>query len=244
MLKRIARSRIAHEALGALAAGYLGLVRRTTRFVVEPPDFETRIADDLPAIAAMWHGQHFLTHVAWPKGAKVAALISRHGDAEPNAVALRRLGVLAIRGSGGRASEMRRRGGFTALREMLRALASGVTVVMTADVPKIARIAGPGVVTLAQMSGRPIYPVAVVTARRFDFKSWDRASLGKPFGRGAVVVGDPIRVPREADEAELERLRLAVQDGLDRAYGRAYALIGSRDPGANLRAARESGEKP
>jgi hypothetical protein len=242
MLKRIGRSRPVQEAAGALAAAYLGLVRRTNRFVVEPADFESRVGPDLPVIAAMWHGQHFMTHFAWPKGAKVAALISRHGDAELNAIALKHLGVIPIRGSGGRAAKMVKRGGFAALREMLRALADGVTIVMTADVPKIARVAGPGVVTLAQHSGRPIYPVAVVTSRRFDFKSWDRASLGKPFGRGAIVVGDPIRVPREADAAQLETLRLAVQDGLDRAYARAYALVGSEDPGRGLRAARQEAE--
>ena len=238
MLKRIGRSRPVQEAIGALAAGYLGLVRRTNRFVIEPPDFEDKVGADLPVIAAMWHGQHFMTHFAWPKGAKVAALISRHGDAELNAIALRRLGVLPIRGSGGRAAKMHRRGGFAALREMLRALKDGVTIVMTADVPKIARVAGSGIVTLAQHSGRPIYPVAVVTSRRFDFKSWDRASLGKPFGRGAIVIGDPVRVPPQADAAELEALRAQVQDGLDRCYGRAYELVGVQDPGAGLRAAQ------
>ena len=35
-------------------------------------------------------------------------------------------------------------------------------------------------------------PVAVVTSRRIDFRSWDRASLGLPFGRGAMVLGEPI----------------------------------------------------
>ena len=38
----------------------------------------------------------------------------------------------------------------------------------------------------------------------------------------------------------LEQLRLAVQDGLDRAYGRAYELVGARDPGAGLREASEA----
>lgn len=237
MLKRLGRTRAAQEGLGAVLASYLGLVRRANRFTVEPADYEARVGADLPVIAAMWHGQHFMTHYAWPKGAKVAALISRHGDAELNAIVLRRLGVRPIRGSGGRAERMHRKGGVVAMREMLRALGQGETIVMTADVPKIARICGPGIVALAQHSGRPIYPVAVVTSRRFDFASWDRASIGKPFGHGAIVVGDAVRVPREADAGTLEQLRLAVQDGLDRAYGRAYELVGARDPGAGLREA-------
>jgi len=39
---------------------------------------------------------------------------------------------------------------------------------MTADVPKVSRVAGLGIVKIAQMSGRPIYPVAIATRRRGD----------------------------------------------------------------------------
>lgn len=238
MLKKLGRSPAVQAGLGRILAGYFGLVRRTNTFVVEPAGFDAAVARDLPVIAAMWHGQHFMTHYAWPPGAKVAALISRHGDADLNAAVLHRLGVLPIRGSGGRAERMHRKGGFAAMREMLRALADGTTIVMTADVPKVARIAGPGIVTLAQLSGRPIYPIAVVTSRRFDFKSWDRASIGKPFGRGAMVLGEAVRVARNADAPALEAARLAVQAGLDRAYARAYELVGQTDPGAELALAR------
>lgn len=232
MLKGLLRSRPVLEAASLLASGYLGLVRRTNRFTLEPPGFPETVAPELPAIVAMWHGQHFMIHYAWPPGARIAALISRHQDAELNAVLLKRLGVKAIRGSGGRAEKMRRRGGVTALLDMLRTLAEGHTVVMTADVPKVSRVAGPGIVTLARLSGRPIYPLAVVTSRRFDFRSWDRASLGKPFGRGAMVLGAPIRVARDADPETQEAARLAVERGLDAVHARAYALVGSRDPGA------------
>ena len=106
---------------------------------------------------------------------------------------------------------------------------------LTADVSKRPRVAGLGIVTLAKLSGRPIAPTAVVTSRRFDFASWDRASIGKPFGRGAIVVGDFIDVPADADEAALEVARRAVQSGLDEVHRRAYALVGARDPGAGLR---------
>lgn len=240
MLKTFGRSRPVQETAGLLASSYLRLVRATTRFVQEPPGFIDAIGPELPVIAAMWHGQHFMIHYAWPERARVAALISRHRDGEINAVILRRFGVAAIRGSGGEAAETRRRGGAAALLAMARALDDGQTVVMTADVPKIARRAGRGIVTLARLSGRPIYPIAVVTRRRFDFSSWDRASLGKPFGTGAMVLGDPIRVPREADDEALETARLAVETGLNQVHRRAYALVGADDPGRGLNATSES----
>ena len=232
IVKRITRSRFVQEALGFLVARYLTFVQRTNRFVMEPADAYDRIGPQMPVIAAMWHGQHFMIHFAKRQQDKAASLVSRSGDGEFNAVALRHLGIRAIRGSGARGRDIRKKGGVAALRGMLRALADGEMVVMTADIPKISRICGTGIVTLAQMSGRPIVPVAVVTSRRIDFNSWDRASLGLPFGRGAIVLGDPVFVSRDADEAALEHIRQQVERALDAVHERAYALVGAADPGA------------
>ena len=231
-VKRIIRSRAVQESLGFLVAGYLKLVQRTNRFVMEPADAYDRIGPQMPVIAAMWHGQHFMIHFAKRPQDRAASLVSRSGDGEFNAIALRHLGVRAIRGSGARGRDIRKKGGVQAMRAMLRALADGEMVVLTADIPKIPRFCGEGIVTLAQLSGRPIVPVAVVTSRRMDFSSWDKASIGLPFGRGAMVLGDPIPVPRDADAQTLEALRRQVERELDAVHGRAYALVGSRDPGA------------
>ena len=223
------------EAVGLLLAAYLRLVQRTTRFLCEPADLEAALGARSPLIAAMWHGQHLMMTFAWPPSIqRVAALISRSVDGGAQAAAARRLGITPVRGSGGR-DKNSRKGGAPALRGLLRELDNGATVAMTADVAKLPRIAGLGIVTLARLSGRPIVPVAVVVKRRLDFNSWDRASIGLPFSEGAIVVGDSILVPRDADEAALEEARGKVQHGLDAVHARAYAMIGSRDPGADLR---------
>jgi lysophospholipid acyltransferase (LPLAT)-like uncharacterized protein len=229
LAKRLIRSRAVQEALGFLVASYLKLVQRTNRFVMEPADAYDRI--EMPVIAAMWHGQHFMIHFAKRPQDRAASLVSRSGDGEFNAIALRHLGVRAIRGSGARGRDIRKKGGVQAMRAMLRCLDAGEMVVMTADIPKISRVCGVGIVTLAQLSGRPIVPVAVVTSRRIDFNSWDRASIGLPFGRGAIVLGEPVFVPRDADDQAVESLRQRVERELDRVHERAYALVGSQDPG-------------
>jgi lysophospholipid acyltransferase (LPLAT)-like uncharacterized protein len=231
-------SGFAGEALGLVLAGYLRLVQRLNSFVVEPSHLESCLGVHHPAVVAMWHGQHIMLPFARaPQMDKVRAMVSRHGDADLQAVALRRLGVLPVRGSGAKGDRVREKGGARALIALRKELEMGATVAMTADVPKIARIAGLGIVTLGRISGRPIVPIAVVTSRRIDFKSWDRASLGLPFGRGAIVIGEPIRVAADANAEAMETARLAVQDGLDAAHARAYALIGDVDPGAHLRPA-------
>jgi lysophospholipid acyltransferase (LPLAT)-like uncharacterized protein len=236
MLKRLGRAPLVQSAIGAVAVAWLRLVHSTTRFEMEPANFPEMARVDEPIIVAMWHGQHFMVSYAWPKGMRVSALISRSGDGELNARVLERLGVEPIRGSGGSGAKSRKRGGAMAFREMLRRLASGSSVVLTADVPKIARVCGDGIVTLARMSGRPIYPIAVVCRRRIDFRSWDRASLGLPFGRGAMVLGAPVRVAESATADELETARVSVERGLNLAHARAYSLVGSADPGSHLTA--------
>ncbi len=236
MAKGRGRGAWAQNALGRALALYLKLVERTTRFRREPADLDAAVAGQTPVIVAMWHGQHLMLSFAWPKSiVRMAALISRHGDAEAQAAALRHLGVTPVRGSGGRSHRIREKGGAPAMRELLRQLDAGASIAMTADVPKQARVAGLGIVTLARLSGRPIAPTAVVASHRFDFNSWDRASIGLPFGRGAIVVGDLIRVAADADEAAMEAARRAVEASLDAVHRRAYELVGDRDPGADLR---------
>ena len=231
----ILKTRVAQETLGRLLAGYLRLVQRTNRIVFEPADIYDHVRPDLPLIFAMWHGQHLMIPFARPDWMPAASLVSRHGDGGFNAVALRELGIGAIRGSGALGKKIREKGGAAAFLAMVRRLAAGDTMVLTADVPKRARIVGPGIIALARASGRPIRAVAVVTSRRIDFNSWDRASIGLPFGRCAIVVGEPILVARDADEATQEAARLAVQASLDDVHARGYAIVGSRDPGAGLR---------
>jgi len=70
-------------------------------------------------------------------------------------------------------------------------------------------------------------------SRRIDLKSWDSASIGLPFGRTALVIGEPIFIPQEADAARREACRRAVEIAMDLAYAEAYAALGSADPGGN-----------
>ena len=244
MLKKILRSRPVLRGAGKTMAAYLTLVQRTNRFTVEPADAEATIYPLVPAIVAMWHGQHFMAAFIKRPQDEVAAMISRHGDGEINAVAVEALGMRTVRGSGAqRQDQVRKRGGAQALRAALATLEEGVSVAMTADVPKVSRVAGRGIIAVAQMSGKPIIPLAVVTSRRKDFDSWDRSSIGLPFGQGAIVFGEPIRIGRDAGPAEVEAARLAVQAGLDVAHARAYAIVGQADPGAGRASVAEARER-
>jgi lysophospholipid acyltransferase (LPLAT)-like uncharacterized protein len=222
--KRIARTRWMQKTVGVVAAEYLRLVYWTSRLTTEPADIYERVIPDLPVILAMWHGQHFMAPFIKRPHLPAKTLISRHRDGEMNAIAAEWLGVETIRGSGDHGNGFHRKGGVGAYREMLDALADGYSVALTADVPKISRVAGPGIVRLARDSGRPIYPVAIASSLRVEFDNWDRSTMNLPFSKLVGVVGEPIRVAAAADDQALEAARTAVEISLNRATARAYAL--------------------
>jgi lysophospholipid acyltransferase (LPLAT)-like uncharacterized protein len=223
--KRLGRKRWVQAALGTLAASYLRLVNRTNALTFEPEDAYERFGPHMPVILAMWHGQHFLIPFVRRPQDRAKVMVSWHRDGQLNAIVAEKLGVGVIRGSGALQGEFMRKGGVAAFAGMLDALNEGYNVAMTADVPKVSRVAGLGIVKLAQMSGRPIVPVATATSRRIELDNWDRTAVNLPFGRRAVVAMPLIHVPASAGEANIEAARLEVEESLNEATRRAYELV-------------------
>lgn len=227
MWRKIRTSELFRRVIGRSVAAYLKLVWKTQRVTIEPAGLYDWIDGELPLILTFWHGQHFLAPFVPKSHHRAKVMISRSYDADINAIAAEALGIGTIRGSGTHRKNFHQKGGVAATRQMIESLEQGINVAMTADVPKISRRAGLGVVSIAKYSGRPIYPVAIATSNRIIMKrSWDKSSLHLPFGRMALVAGEPILVPRDADEAALERARAEVEDKLNRATARAEALVG------------------
>ena len=241
MLKRLLVSKPAVVACSALAAAYVRLVYATSTIKRDPPDTDAKLFDQHPQILAMWHGQFLLLPKLKPKRpADVRAMVSRHGDAEVIGSVLQKFGMDLIRGAGA-GRRKRNRGGATALRESLRALTSGATVAMTADVPPgPARRAGEGIATLAALSGRPVVPFAIASRRFLTLPTWSRFTINLPFSALAIVIGDPVRVATSNDVESIEAGRLAIEQALAEVTSRAYALAGGIDP-LNMQAAVKPG---
>jgi lysophospholipid acyltransferase (LPLAT)-like uncharacterized protein len=221
--RRIARTPALQRIAGGLAAEYLRFVWHTSRLTLDPPDLYEMVTPQLPVIVAMWHGQHFMVPFL-SRGHRVKVLISRHRDGEINAYAAQRLGVIPVRGSGDHGRRFDLKGGVGAFKSMLEALNEGYNMALTADVPKVPRVVGLGIVMLGRDSGRPIYPVAIATSRRMVLDNWDRSAVNLPFGRLAMIAGEPIHVPADADRNVMEQCRAALQQQLHEITERAYAI--------------------
>jgi len=232
-LRWLGQTRSFQQAAGFLAACFLRLVRATNHFRYEPENIYDLVEAEFPAIIAFWHGQHFLMPFIRKPHYRARVLISRHRDGEINAVAAEYLGVETIRGSGDHGGAFHRKGGVPAFMAMVQSLRDGINVALTADVPKVSRQAGLGIIMLARETGRPIVPLAIATSRFKRLKNWDRTTIHLPFGQGAAAVGKFIHVPADADNDAMEHYRQQVEDELNAANRRAYAMLGLSANDAN-----------
>lgn len=229
LLRNLLRSSWVQRAAGFLAAEFMRLVWLTNKVEFDPSEVYELVEPRMPVIFAFWHGQHFMTPFIRRGNHRAKALISRHRDGEFNALAAQRLGVGTVRGSGDHGGAFQRKGGVGAFKEMVRALDEQYNMALTADVPKRSRIAGLGIIMLARESGRPIVPFAIATSRFVRLRNWDRTTINMPFGRGAVIGGEVIDVPADADAETMERLRRRLEATLNDVTQRAYAAVGRRD---------------
>ncbi len=238
LIRRIKSSDATLSVLGFVLAAHYKLVGWTNPRVREPDSNFYEPFDNNPAvIVALWHGEQFLMPFFGWHPERFNILMTTHRDGEVLARACAYFGLRCVRGSGGDGREWVRKKAVQAFTTLLKALRRNDSVVLTADVPKVARVAGLGIVTLAKHSGCPIIPVAMATSRRFRLSNWDRTCINLPFGRMAAVRGEPIFVDRNADEAALEQARQTVESALHEATARAYQIV---DRGSTRSAAAEA----
>jgi lysophospholipid acyltransferase (LPLAT)-like uncharacterized protein len=226
LLRTLGRATWVQRIAGYTAAEFLRLVWLTNRFTLDPPDVYHRIEPDMPVIVAFWHGQHFMMPFLKLEKYPAKVLISRHRDGEINAIAAERLNIGTVRGSGDHGTSFHRKGGVAAFKAMLKVLEDRINMALTADVPKVSRKAGLGIIMLARESGRPILPVAIATSRFKRLNNWDRSVIHLPFGRGVIAAGDIVNVPPDASNTTMESLRAQLEDNLNEVTRRAYALVG------------------
>ena len=70
-------------------------------------------------------------------------------------------------------------------------------------------------------------PLAIASSRRKVFeKSWDKTALNLPFGTTAICVGELVHVSPDADEGTVEAARTLLEERMNEATHRAYALTG------------------
>jgi len=173
-----------------------------------------------PFILCFWHGRLLMMPHCWNRRQSIHMLISQHRDGQIIARTVAHFGIQTVAGSSSK-------GGAQALRSMVNSLKAGDCVGITPDGPRGPRMrASDGIVSVARLAGVPIIPATFSSSKGKLLGSWDRFLVAAPFGRGVVVWGEPIAVPRDADTATLEALRQQVEKSLNAITEEADGLVG------------------
>lgn len=149
-------------------------------------------------IFSIWHEQVFTVMAAHAHAEPYIALASRSKDGDYAAHIANKFGFRAVRGSSrGRRGD---KGGKEALAEYIENLSQGVSGGITIDGPKGPRhVCKPGIVIMSHKTGSPILPVIAEASRHWEFNSWDRFKLPKPFAKIKIIYGEPLQIEKIND---------------------------------------------
>lgn len=167
--------------------------------------------DTYPYITVTWHNRLLLFPCMFPAYARkrTAALISASRDGQYLATIIHYFGIRTVRGSSSKR-------GAAALREAISCLESGCNVAITPDGPRGPRYKmSRGPVILASKTGVPVLPIEVSHSSFWEAKSWDKFRFPKPWAKVVLTLGDPINIPPDLSDSEIEEWRRLLEQKLN-----------------------------
>jgi lysophospholipid acyltransferase (LPLAT)-like uncharacterized protein len=168
----------------------------------------TRWARGEQVILAFWHNRVVMMPIAG-RGQRLCIMNSQSRDGEIATRALARWDIRSVRGSA-------TRGGASGFLQLVRAFRDGYHLAVVPDGPRGPRyVAKSGVIHLARATGAVIVPVTYAAARERRLGTWDGLLVPLPFSRVEFRVADPVIVPRDAGDEQVEELRRELEARLN-----------------------------
>jgi lysophospholipid acyltransferase (LPLAT)-like uncharacterized protein len=197
-----------------LALGLIRILNWTWRIQESGREhLDAAVSSPEPAIAAFLHGRTFVLihHMTKMPGAKWVSMCSKSLDGEAMAQLEERLGLDVVRGSSGR-------DGLEAIQEMIQLVRSkpghGAALAIDGSRGPRGHVQG-GIVRMARWTGGRILPITASANPAWIFRSaWDRTMLPLPFAKVEIAYGKPIDVPGKMNAAQMEEVRVQVEQSL------------------------------
>ena len=148
-----------------------------------------------PILICIWHGRSpFGAYYISKNWLPAKAIAGNHGDAEIMAQILLSWGFKLIRGSSSHGSK-------NVLEKMSSSFKKGETVCITNDGPRgPLHVAKQGSINIAMKNNCIIIPITGSSSRFWEFNSWDKFRLPKPFSTVYMNIGAPIEYSNETVE--------------------------------------------
>lgn len=164
-------------------------------------------------IFAVWHGQVLsaMSYHAWTEPYLILASRSKDGDYA--AYVASKMNFVPVRGSSRKKNKDK--GGKEALFEFIAKLKKGVSAGLTIDGPKGPnQVAKAGVIVMSQQSGAAILPAICLPKSYWQFNSWDKFKIPKPFTTIRVIYGEPMVIPSDATPEQIDGYRLQLTEDM------------------------------
>jgi len=206
-------------AIAGLGYPVINALGHTLRWRIEGAHhYDAVVASGRPPIMAFWHGR-ILPATYYFRHRGIVVITSENFDGEWIARIIERFGFGTARGSSSR-------GGLKAMLKLVRDMEQGKPAGFTVDGPRgPARIAQPGAIWLARASGNPVLPFHIEASSHWTANSWDRTQIPKPFSTIALVIGEPLDVPVDTTDEQLESARQELERRLQALEQRTLQLL-------------------
>jgi len=202
------------KLLPKITALFIRAVTATMRVTIDDRAGVLRRPDHEPVILAFWHNRMFLMTSFYERycgryGRTTYTFISRSRDGQFMTDVANCFGVQAVRGSSSR------HGMSAALAALRKADDARNDITITPDGPRgpIYQVQ-PGVLRLAQATGRSIVAIDNRIDWKIELRSWDKFQIPLPFSRCHLKLAEPIRVPPEATEEEMIAVTRRLREAL------------------------------
>jgi len=212
-----------------LARGVYRSLSGSWRYVTENEGILTELlSGDRPIVGAFLHSRTFqlLRYFSYPSRGRWMLMCSRSSDGDVMTSVEESLGYRVARGSSGS-------GGARALAEMIKAQREDpqLNSCLAVDGSRGPRgVAQLGILTLARKTNGMLLPVAASTPTCWvNPRSWDRTAIPKLGAVIHVLIGEPIAVPRQLDEMQVEEMRTRLQERLISMHLDLDARVGFKD---------------
>ena len=203
MRKKISRS-LALFFLPFIASVFIRLIYLTNKKQFHSPD---TISDE-PIIFACWHGELLMfpyLYSHYRKTPHANVLISSHFDGALISKTIKYFGLDTISGSSNRNAAR-------VLMQGIKSLKTGYDIGITPDGPKGPRHeVADGIMVMAQKAKAKVVLVRIMPTKFWQFKSWDKFVVPKPFGTLHFYSTEPLDI----HDMKLEDGRVFIKERLD-----------------------------
>ena len=221
-LKKIGQTKAAMYIVSGIVYLYAKFVGFTTSWQTKGVEnFYRLVKENDGVILVIWHGRALMLPYFYNKSSELQALVSPHRDGRIIAGLLQRFGIGTIGGS----SNENASGGALGLMHTIKREAS---IAIIPDGPRGPRMhMGKSPLYFAQKTGKPIVCGAYsIKNSKIMEKSWDKMMIPFPFSEGVCLISDPLFIPADASEEELEKYRIQLENILNQTTFECDRLTG------------------